>query len=128
MEDEHSALHVFLSTAAFAVGGALLAVLLTFMPTAEMQQRPWAAAVLIVVMPVWLVLGLFFQGLSKRGYEIYKVNRVLLAVNLALVPLTGVALALTFTLFRPIWGVALIIGYVTAAGLSVKIATMFAKL
>lgn len=139
MTDSRNTLHTFFSTAAFAVAGVLLAVLLTFLPTSQVEHHPYAVSVVIVVMPLWVVLGLFWQGFSgvdyrdldgslesSRGFA--GINWFLILVNLAIVPVTGVALALVFGSFHQEWGWALLVGFVLAVALAARVGQMFSKM
>ena len=137
MADSRNTLHTFFSTAAFAVAGVLLAVLLTFLPVAQVERHPHAVAVLILVMPLWVVLGLFWQGFSGFDYDemprqstrdFATINWFLILVNLAIVPVTGGALAIVFGAFHQEWGWALLVGFVLAVGLAARVGQMFSKM
>jgi hypothetical protein len=124
-----SGAHLFLAGAAFGISGSLLAVILTLMPEQTVQAgHPHAFSLLIAVLPVWVVTGLFINGLAKAGPDVRPVNVILLLVYLALLIPTAVALAMTFSSFNTEWGWALVIGMTCSVLLTAAILREFTKL
>jgi Na+(H+)/acetate symporter ActP len=128
-DEEPSGAHLFLAGAAFGIAATLLAVILTVMPEQRVQQtHPHAFAILIAVLPVWVVAGLFLNGLAKSAHIVGRVNWILLWVYLALLIPTAAALALSFAAFSPEWGWALAIGMTCSVLLTGAILREFTKL